>query len=268
MKKTAIFVTLVLLAAGVACTKADKPDIVGEDVTYSTNGVTLKGYIAYDAAKKGPRPGVLVVHEWWGHNDYARERARMLAELGYTALAVDMYGDGKTADHPDNAGAFMTEALGNMELFQKKFEAGHALLKNHENTDPAHIAAIGYCFGGKTVLEMARAGLDLDGVASFHGILATGNPAQKGTIKASVIAFQGGDDPFNKPEDVAAIQAEMAAAEVDFKYVEYPGVRHSFTNPGATAVGEKFGLPLVYNEAADKDSWGELKVFLARVFAE
>ncbi|MFQ5729794.1 MAG: dienelactone hydrolase family protein [Waddliaceae bacterium] len=263
MKK--ILISLVLLFSGLSSANAE---IIGKEVTYSANGTTLNGYVAFDDSIEGKRPGVIVVHEWWGHNEYARKRADMLAELGYIALAVDMYGDGKTADHPDSAAAFMNEAFSNMALFQKKFEAGLELLKSQERAVPEHIAAIGYCFGGKTVLEMARAGVDLDGVASFHGLLATNNPAQKGKVKASVIAFHGADDPFVKPEDVEAFKKEMAGAEVDFKFVQFEGVKHSFTNPVSTELGKKFGLPHEYNEEADNKSWEGLKAFLERVFSK
>lgn len=263
MKK--IFISLILLFSGFANLHAET---VGKEAAYSANGTTLKGYIAFDDSIEGKRPGVIVVHEWWGHNEYARRRADMLADLGYVTLAVDMYGEGKTADHPDTASAFMNEALSNRALFQNKFESGLELLKKQEQTDPEHIAAIGYCFGGKTVLEMARAGVDLDGVASFHGLLATDNPAEKGEVKASVIVFHGADDPFVKPQDVEAFKKEMAEAQVDFKFVEFEGVKHSFTNPSSTEVGKRFDLPLEYNEDADKESWGQLKAFLERVFSK
>ncbi|MEE9238950.1 MAG: dienelactone hydrolase family protein [Thermodesulfobacteriota bacterium] len=243
-------------------------EIKTQDVNYSANGTSLKGYLVYDDSIEGKRPGVIIVHEWWGHNDYARKRAEMIAELGYVALAVDMYGDGKTADHPDDAKKFMTEAFSNMELFSKKFNAGVDLLKKQPQTDPEHIAAIGYCFGGATVLGMARAGVDLDGVVSFHGMLATETPAQKGVVKAKVLAFHGGDDPFVPQEQADAFKKEMTDAGVDFQFIVFPGVKHSFTNPGATVVGEKFELPLVYNEDADKKSWAQMQVFLKTVFSE
>ena len=243
-------------------------EVKGKDVTYEANGTTLKGFLAYDDSSTEKRPGVIVVHEWWGQNEYARSRATQLAELGYIALAVDMYGDGKTADHPEDATKFMNEAFSNMELFKKKFEAGLQLLKSQEQTNPEKIAAIGYCFGGATVLGMARAGVDLDGVVSFHGMLATETPAQKGNVKASILVFHGGSDPFVPKEQADAFKKEMTDAEVDFKFVEFEGVQHSFTNPGATEVGKKFGKPFVYNEDADKKSWAEMQVFLKSVFSE
>ena len=243
-------------------------EIVTKEVDYKSGDTALKGYIAYDGAKQGKRPGIIVVHEWWGLNDYAKSRARQLAELGYIALAVDMYGDGKTAEHPDNASKFMNEALSNMDIFIKRFEAGMQLLKSQPQTDTEHIAAIGYCFGGKTVLEMARAGEDLDGVVSFHGILATNNPAKKDVVKAQILAFNGSDDPFVPQEQIDAFIKEIGVVGDNATLVIYGGVKHSFTNPGATEVGKKYDLPLVYDEKADKASWAQTQEFLNRVFSE
>lgn len=239
-----------------------------QELSYKADDTTLKGFLAYDDSIKEKKPGVIVVHEWWGHNDYARARATKLAELGYVALAVDMYGDGKTADHPDNAKKFMTEALANQELFLKKFQAGLELLKSQPQTDAEKVAAIGYCFGGATVLGMARAGLDLDGVVSFHGILATETPAQKGAVKAKVLAFHGDNDPFVPKEQADAFRKEMNDAEVDYTFVVYPGVQHGFTNPGATEVGTKYELPLVYDAEADASSWKQTQEFFKEIFAK
>src|SRR5512143_934897 len=163
--------------------------VTGKDVEYTAGGVTLKGYLAYDTAKKGKSPGVLVVHEWWGLNDYARERARMLARLGYTALAVDMYGEGKTATHPDDAGKFSSELMQNFDTAKARFLAAEDFLKMQPTVDPGRIAAIGYCFGGGVVLNMARQGADLKGVASFHGSLAAVKPAQPGVAKAKILVL-------------------------------------------------------------------------------
>ncbi len=240
----------------------------GEPVEYKANGTVLKGYLAWDDAVKGRRPGVLVVHEWWGHNEYARTRARQLAELGYTALAVDMYGDGKTADHPRTAGLLSGELRKNLPLARKRFEAAVALLRRHQTVDPNRIAAIGYCFGGAIVLEMARQGVDLKGVVSFHGALDTEHPARPGRVKAKVLVLNGADDPFVKPEAIEAFKQEMASAGVDYRFVNYPGAKHSFTNPQATAFGKKFNLPLEYHPEADRQSWAEMKAFLAQVFEQ
>lgn len=235
------------------------------EVKYKSGDTVMNGYLAFDDSISGKRPGVIVVHEWWGHNEYARKRARMLASLGYTALAVDMYGDGKQASHPEDAGKFAGEVRKNMSVAQSRFEAAMALLKNHQTTNNK-IAAIGYCFGGGLLLELARMGIDLDGIASFHGSLATQSPAKPGNVKTKVLVCHGADDPFVKKDHVAALKKEMSGAKVDFTFKEYPGAKHSFTNPEADTFGQKFNLPLQYNRQADEQSWAELKSFLQRVF--
>jgi len=249
-------------------TETTGPQLTSEEFDYAADSINMKGYLAFDASLEGPRPGILVVHEWWGQDAYVRGRADMLAEMGYTALAVDMYGDGKTADHPDDAGKFASEVFQNIEGAKARFNAALELLKNHQTTNPEAIAAIGYCFGGGVVLHMARFGADLDGVVSFHGSLATESPAQEGEVIAAILVCHGADDPFVKPEHVDGIKAEMEAANVDFTFRSYPGVVHSFTNPGADENGKKFDLPLVYNEEADKQSWQEMQDFFSRIFAE
>ena len=249
------------LAAAPAAAK-----VVGKTVDYTAQGVTLKGYYAYDDARPGKHPGVLVVHEWWGLNDYARRRARMLAELGYPALAVDMYGDGKTAMHPDDAGKFASETTKNFEVAKARFLAAQEFLARQPQVDGQRLAAIGYCFGGGVVLNMARQGDDLRGVASFHGSLAAAKPAEPGSVKAKVIVFNGADDKFVAPEAVAAFKKEMTEAKADFRFENLPGAVHSFTNPDSTELGKKFNMPLAYNAAADHKSWSELQTFLKQVF--
>lgn len=234
-----------------------KAEVVMEDINYTQDGTVMKGVIAYDSSMKGQRPGILVVHEWWGHNNYARKRARMLAEQGYTALAVDMYGNGKQASHPEDAGQFSSAVAGNLPLAKSRFEAAENILKKHKTVDPDKIAAIGYCFGGGVVLQMARMGVDLDAVVSFHGSLATTIPAKKDMIKARVRVFNGEADPFVKPEQIEAFKSEMKNANVDFDFVNYPDAKHSFTNQDADSYGKKFNLPLAYNKKADEDSWSK-----------
>ena len=242
--------------------------VQGKEVSYQANGTTLKGYVVYDDAFKGKRPAVLVVHEWWGHNEYARKRARMLAELGYTALAVDMYGDGKQAHHPDEASKFATEVSKNMPLAKARFEAGMQLLRKEKTVDSNEIAAIGYCFGGGVVLNMARLGEELKGVVSFHGSLGTDSPAQPGKIKARIMSFSGEADPMIGAESVDAFKREMDNAGASYQVVTYPGAQHAFTNTAADELGKKFKLPLAYNGAADKDSWQQATEFLRVVFAK
>jgi dienelactone hydrolase len=260
-----IFLVVVWLFA-LASIAFGSPKIVGEPVTYSAAGTTLKGYLAYDANIKGKRPGVLVVHEWWGQNDYVRKRARMLARLGYTALALDMYGEGKTATHPENASKFSSAVMKNFPVAKERFLAALELLKKQPTVDPERIAAIGYCFGGGVVLNMARQGIDLKGVASFHGSLAVVKPEGSEHIKAAVRVYNGADDKFATPEQIEALKKEMAEQHVDFKFVNYPGAVHSFTNPESTAIGKKFKLPLAYNKKADEESWKDLQSFLKEIF--
>lgn len=260
MKQMIAVLGLLLLATAV------QARVVGKEVDYRAGDTTLKGYIAYDDSIKGKRPGVLVVHEWWGHNAYARHRADMLARAGYVALAVDMYGDGKQAKHPDDAGKFAAAVRNNMPQAEARFRAALKVLHKHPMADRHKTAAIGYCFGGGIVLEMARRGVPLDGVASFHGSLGTSNPAKKGMVKAKIMVFNGADDPFTKPEQIAAFKQEMENAGVDYRFINYPGARHSFTNPDADKYGAEFNLPLAYNEKADKESWAELMKFFHRIF--
>ncbi|MDD2582294.1 MAG: dienelactone hydrolase family protein [Desulfuromonadaceae bacterium] len=242
--------------------------VSGREVEYRAGTTVLKGYLAEETALKGKRPAVLVVHEWWGLNDYARKRARMLARLGYVAFAVDMYGDGKTARHPENAAKFASEAMKNNVVGEARFNAALDFIKQQPSVDPTRIAAIGYCFGGGVVLHMARQGADLRGVVSFHGSLATDSPAKAGAVKAKVLVFNGEADKMTTPEQVAAFKKEMTAAGASFRYVGYPGVMHSFTNPEANAYAKKFKLPLAYNKKADQDSWAQMKKFLTEIFSK
>jgi dienelactone hydrolase len=261
MKRLLFAVVLTLGLVSVA-----SAGITGKEVEYTVNGTTMKGYLAFDPALEGKRPGVLVVHEWWGHNDYARKRADMLAKLGYVALAVDMYGDGKTADHPKDAGAFAGEVRKNMDVGEKRFRAAMELLTAQPNVDAARVAAIGYCFGGAVVLDMARRGVDLKGVVSFHGSLGTSTPAQAGQVTSKVLVMNGADDPLVKPEEIAGFKSEMDAAKVDYTFINYPGAKHSFTNPAADENAKKFNLAaLGYSAEADAQSWAEMKSFLAKV---
>jgi dienelactone hydrolase len=242
--------------------------MVGEAVSYRDGDTLMKGYLTYDDAHSGKRPGILVVHEWWGHNEYARSRARQLAEMGYTALAVDMYGDGRQADHPKDAGRFAAEVKHNMAQAQARFEAAMALLKAHETVASEDISAVGYCFGGGIVLEMARRGVDLDLVGSFHGSLAPAEPAVNGAVKAQLLVFNGAADPFVKQEQIAAFKEEMDRAGVRYEFYQYPGAKHAFTNPGADELGQRFDLPLAYQKVADEQSWAVFSRALERVYGK
>ena len=261
MKRMMLMALLLSLVAPLA-----QAAVKGEEVSYKAGNTTLKGYLAYDDAVQGKRPGVLVVHEWWGHNEYARERARMLAALGYTALALDMYGDGHQAHHPDEAGKFSGEVRKNLALAKQRFDAAVRELKKHPTVDHKNIAAIGYCFGGAIVLEMARQGEDLKGVVSFHGSLNTDNPARAGKVKARVLVAHGADDPFVPAAQVEAFKKEMDAARVNYQFIAYPGAKHGFTSKEADENGRKFNLPLAYNAEADQKSWAAMQAFFTEIF--
>ena len=261
MIRLALAACILLLGAA-----ASHAGIIREEVTYSGDGVTLQGYLAYNDTIKAKRPGVLVIHEWWGNNDYSRKRADMLAELGYVAFAVDMYGEGKVVDTPSEAGKLSSEATKNMNGMKSRFLAALALLKKNKAVDPTRIAAIGYCFGGGVALNMACAGADLQGVVSFHGSLAAVLPAMPGTVKARILVCNGAADMFNPDAVVKNFKAEMDSAKANYKFVNYDGAMHSFTNPASTAIGKKFNLPLAYDEKADKKSWADMEEFFGVIF--
>lgn len=262
MKK--LFSGLLILCLSVFAHAEVKTQII----EYKVNGESFTGYLAYDDSVQGKRPGVLVVHEWWGHNDYVRKRAEMLAELGYTAFALDMFGTGKLADHPDEAGKFVQMVTSNIDVAEARFTSAFNLLRNQPTVNPEEIAAIGYCFGGGTALHMARQGMDLEAVVSFHGSLAAKTPAEDGEVEADLLIFTGAADPMVPAEQVEAFREEMTEANVAFRIYSYPGVKHGFTNPEATEFGERFNLPLAYDAAADADSWNKMREFLDEVFAE
>ena len=266
MKKILIILFAILSVQAFAGFVSAKTMVEGKDVQYSADGVVMKGYLAYDKNITGKRPGVLVVHEWWGLNDNARMRARMLAEMGYTAVAVDMYGDGKQAMHPEDAGKFSSELMKNFDVAKARFMAALDFLKGQPTVDPGRIAAIGYCFGGGIVLNMARQGVDLRGVASFHGSLNAVKPAIPVAVRAKVLVLHGADDKFITPEQIEEFKQEMKNAGADFRFIAYPGAVHGFTNSDADRLGKKFNLPLAYNAEADKKSWEELRKFLEAIF--
>lgn len=234
--------------------------------TYEVDGSELTGFLAKPASDGVKRPAVLVVHEWWGHNDYARRRATELAELGYVAFALDMYGDGKVADHPEDATAFMNEVMSNRPMMEARFQAGMDILLAEPEADAERTAAIGYCMGGAIVLDMARKGADLDAVVSFHGLLQSDVVAKRGSIKGEVLVLTGADDPMADAASVAAFEAEMEAADQAYALVSYVGAVHAFTNPAATALGAKFNMPLRYDAEADADSWRRMVALFAAEF--
>jgi dienelactone hydrolase len=268
MNKLSFITVAFLILSVISCSKTESPksDLVEKEIIYSSDSTTLKGFLVYDNNVKGKRPGVILVHEWWGLNDYARSRARMLAELGYTALALDMFGDGKTATHPEDAQKFASAIYSNLKAAEDRFMAAYNLFKEQESVDPKNIAAIGYCFGGGIALHMASIGTDLKAVASFHGSLAAVVPPKEGVVKAFLLVCNGADDPFTTKEQIATFKKEMDSAKVQYEFINYEGAVHSFTNPGADSLGKKFNMPFAYNEKADKDSWQQMQKVFKRVF--
>lgn len=234
-----------------------------EWVQYRHGETLLEGYLAYDDAVKGPRPGILVVHEWMGLGDYAMKRAEQLAGMGYVAFALDMYGKGVRAKTPEEAAKLSGIYKGDRPLMRARAQAGLDELRKQPLVDPARIAAIGYCFGGTTVLELARSGADVAGVVSFHGGLGTPQPADAKNIKGKVLVLHGADDPHVPPAEVAAFQDEMRKAAVDWQMIYYGGAVHSFTNPGS---GMDASTGVAYNEKADKRSWEAMKAFFKELF--
>ncbi|WP_454255679.1 dienelactone hydrolase family protein [Pseudomonas sp. Marseille-Q8238] len=243
-------------------------DIQTREIPYTAaDGSKLVGYHAWDDAIEGERPGVLVVHEWWGLNDYAKHRARELAALGYSALAIDMYGEGKTAEHPEDAMAFMKAALADPEAAKARFDAGLQLLKAQPQTDDRRLAAIGYCFGGKVVLDMARQGSPLAAVVSFHGALVTTTPATPGSVKARILVEHGDADSMITAEQIAAFKTEMDEAGADYRFVALPGAKHGFSNPDADAHAGH-GLDIGYQKEADERSWSDMQALFKEVFVK
>jgi len=236
-----------------------------ENVEYKQGDTMLEGYLAYDDAIKGARPGILVVHEWWGLNDYARKRTEQLAQLGYVAFAADIYGKGNRAHTRQEAMALAGKFFGGSDrnLLRARANAGLDALRKNTMVDPKRMAAIGYCFGGTTVLELARSGADLAGVVSFHGGLSTPNPADAKNIKSTVLVLTGADDPSAKPEQVIAFEDEMRNAGVDWYLVSYGNAVHAFTNP---ASGTDNSKGVAYNEKADKRSWEAMEAFFTEIF--
>ncbi len=233
-----------------------------ETVEYNDGPSVLEGHFAYDDASSERRPGILVVHEWKGLNDYAKYRAETLAGMGYAALAVDMYGKGIQAKDHEEAAQLSGIYRNDRQLMRKRILAALEELKRHPQVDAQRIAAIGYCFGGTTVLELARSAADVRGVASFHGGLSTPQTDDAKHIKGRVLVFHGQEDPFIKPEEVTAFEKEMKEAGVDYQLVRYPGAVHSFTVPSA---GDDPSKGMAYNADADHKSWQSLMEFLSEI---
>lgn len=268
MKVWVSVLCVVAIVLFVPAGSAQEQSIVTKEITYKADATALKGYLAYDGSSDKRRPGILVVHEWWGLNDYPRMRARMLAELGYVAMAVDMYGNGKVVTSPDSAGQLAQGIMKDPGLLRARFAAALNELRQQPAVDTSRIAAVGYCFGGGVVLDAALLGFPLDGVVSFHGSLGSLVQAQKGDVQAKLLVCNGADDPSNPPQVMTAFKREMDAAGVDYRIVDYPKAVHAFTNPAADSVGKANKMPIAYNKAADQKSWEDMKSFLSNVFGK
>ncbi len=262
--KLIVAIAIAVAALGVLAPRADA-EVKTQELEYKQGATVLQGFVAWDDAftAKGKRPGVLIVHEWWGHNQHARNQALRLAKAGYVGFALDMFGKGKLAKHPKDAQAFVAEATKNLDIEKARFQAAEAQLKKLPQVDATQVAAIGYCFGGAVVLDMARSGEDLAAVATFHGALQSSLTAPKG-IKPRMLVMTGAADPMIGSEQVEALRKELTTAGARFEVITYPGTKHSFTNPEA----DKAGVPgLGYNQVADKESWEALLKLLREVFA-
>jgi dienelactone hydrolase len=252
--------TMSLLALGAFPAFAQ---IKKEAVEYKFDGLTFKGEIAYDTAISGKRPGVLVVHEWWGLDDYAKSRAEALAKMGYVAFACDMYGDGAVAKHPDDAGKMATTVRKNVDVWRGRAKAALDVLVKHPMVDSENLAAIGYCFGGSTALQLAYSGAKLKAVATFHAALPAVTAEQAKAIQAKILVCHGADDSFIKEEAITKFKDALTEAKVDLDFQSYPGTVHSFTVPGADA----HKIPgMAYNADADKKSWASMSALFAKVF--
>lgn len=257
--RTFIIVTVLVLSARA------EAKVVTQEVPYEHGAVKLVGYLAYDGAVEGKRPGVLVVHEWWGLNEYAKERARQLAGLGYVAFAVDMYGEGKVTTHPQQASEWSKTITSNAGAWQERASAGLDVIKKDPRVDPGRIAAIGYCFGGATVQQMAYSGADLRGVVSFHGSPLPVKEDQVSRVKAKILILHGAADPLVKDAQIQSYLAAMDKSGLDWQMVFYGGAKHSFTNPDADKAGME---PLRYSPSADRRSWEHMTLFFNEVLAK
>jgi dienelactone hydrolase len=257
-----LYVGLLMTVIGLFASTAEA-EVQTKQIEYKQGDTVLQGFLAWNDEAKGKRPGVLVVHEWWGHNEHARHQAKRLAEAGYVGFALDMFGKGKVTTHPKEAQAFMAEAKKEPAVLRARFQAALEQLKQDPHVAAGQIAAIGYCFGGSVALDEARSGADLDAVVTFHGALATDHPAQQGKVKPRILVLTGAADPFVPAEEVAAFTREMKTAGANVQVISYPGAKHGFTNPDAG----KAGLDaLAYNAEADQKSWAAMLAFFKDVF--
>lgn len=243
------------------------PQLKEENVQYTADTTNMNGYVVYSDSIQGKRPAVLVVHEWWGMNDYTRSRARQLAQMGYIAMAVDMYGNGKNAVDPAEAQKLAAPFYQHPQLARTRLDAALAKLKTYPQTDTANMAAIGYCYGGFVVLNAAKLGEPLKGVVSFHGDLS-GVAPDKNLLKSQVLVCHGAEDKFVSQQQLDQFKKSMDSVGASYTVKVYPGATHAFTNPASTENGKKFNLPIAYNAEADQNSWNDMKAFFARLFSK
>jgi dienelactone hydrolase len=241
-------------------------NVLTNRIEYAVGDASHQGYLAYDDEISETRPGIVLVHEWWGVNEYMVRRAHMLAELGYVALAIDMYGDGRVADNPDEAGNLMNGVLSDMENGTAALRAGYDLLLSQPGVEVGRTAAIGYCFGGAMVLHMARIGMPLSAVASFHGALGSFHTAEPGSIKPSILVCHGAADSMVSMDDLDGFKQEMEQARADCEVLLLEDAKHGFSNPQADVNAEKYGLDLGYQQQADARSWAAMQALFDKVF--
>ena len=241
-------------------------NILTNRIEYLVGDTSHQGYLAYDDEIAVAQPGIVIVHEWWGLNEYMIRRAHMLAELGYVALAIDMFGGGQIATSPDQAGTLMNGVLDDMDTGTAALRTGYDLLLAQPGVDAERTAAIGYCFGGAMVLHMARIGLALSAVASFHGVLGSFHSAAPGSIRAKILVNHGADDSMVTMDDLEGFKQEMDAAQADYEVLLLEGAKHGFSNPQADINAEKYGIDLGYQQQADEQSWAATQALFTRVF--
>lgn len=245
----------------------DSSGIKEETISFPADSANLHAFVVYSDSIKGKRPAVIVIPEWWGLNDYPKMRARMLAKLGYVAMALDIYGDGKVAETPDSAMAYAGPFYAHPEKAKARIDAAIARLRTYDNVDTAEIGAIGYCFGGGVLLNTARLGDDLKGVVSFHGSLL-GTPARKDLLRTKILVCHGNSDKFVTPDMVVAFKKQMDSIGANYTFIGYDSATHAFTNPASTVNGQKFHMPIAYNGKADTASWEAMKTFFSGVFGK
>lgn len=277
MMKYFRFLALIFFFGMASCQNNDEQDvdtaaagdenhiIISNNIKYAFDTVMMNGYVAYDSSFTDKRPVVLILPEWWGVGNFVKGRANQLAEMGYLAMVVDLYGNGKYVETPQEATALSAPFYENPYMSKNRFDAALAQIKANPYADTNRIAAIGYCFGGAQVLNYARLGENLNGVVSFHGNLVGVIP-EENTILAKILVCHGADDKFVPAEEVALFKKQMDSVGASYQLKSYANATHAFTNPDATATGEKFKIPIAYNAIADTASWADMKAFFKTIF--